>query len=395
MVIAAQARGPDHGSDGSPAVDEGGVSSATLPKRQAQPADDLVATSASLSKRPRTDGPGQAAAVVSVPAVVTDAGDGGSNLAAAAATTCSGAAVQGAGTLSCAAATLAAATPATGRAGGASSARMRTEYSVNSRSKCQLCKLKIVKGMWRIQLEVLDTIWAEVQGRPAPLKWQSCHAACYFRNVDDGLGSRPTTQSMPYWGQMPDPGWSRAPVLSLPVSEAGAATRSALGLPRVARAADDPAAPGVDLAPRAPFGAAAPLFPVHLASLNDLVARLIDEPKALGRMAQACAGWRAAVRRALKAAVAAALPGFAVLGDDEQEVLQIVCLHRRLSNRAAQLLNSLEAAEAGLVPQTGSYDGDPLKGKFTQYSPNSSAHCRDCQRRLMFVTLRSCLCRSF
>lgn len=33
--------------------------------------------------------------------------------------------------------------------------------------------------------------------------------------------------------------------------------------------------------------------------------------------------------------------------------------------------------------QGGGSGGGPLKSKFTQYSPNSAAHCRDCQSRIV------------
>lgn len=42
---------------------------------------------------------------------------------------------------------------------------MRTEYSANARSKCQLCRLKIAKGAWRVQLAVEDRLFPHSDGQ--------------------------------------------------------------------------------------------------------------------------------------------------------------------------------------------------------------------------------------
>jgi hypothetical protein len=49
-------------------------------------------------------------------------------------------------------------------------------------------------------------------------------------------------------------------------------------------------------------------------------------------------------------------------------------------------MDTLEEAEDALPRPED--DGDPLKGKFTQYSPNSAAHCRDCQCSLQQGAVR-------
>mmetsp|Transcript_53663 Transcript_53663/g.68918 ORF Transcript_53663/g.68918 Transcript_53663/m.68918 type:complete len:214 (-) Transcript_53663:103-744(-) len=53
------------------------------------------------------------------------------------------------------------------------------------------------------------------------------------------------------------------------------------------------------------------------------------------------------------------------------------CLNKKITSRSENLLDICEASEADLPCDDF---GGKLKGKFTQYSPNSAAHCRDCQK---------------
>jgi hypothetical protein len=160
---------------------------------------------------------------------------------------------------------------------------------------------------------------------------------------------------MPYWGAgSPNSGWGSTPPWELtlpatPIGDAIRAVHAALtgsawhGLPSVAHAWSD------EVAANQPLDACLPTLEGH-----------------------AC----------LAAAVAAAMPGIETLGEKEREILQVICLRKkRLCTRTRRWLQELEAAEGGELDQPVD-SGDPLRGKFTQYSPNSAAHCRDCQCRL-------------
>lgn len=68
-------------------------------------------------------------------------------------------------------------------------------------------------------------------------------------------------------------------------------------------------------------------------------------------------------------------------------ILELFFLHKKLTSIAKTLLHTSEGDEGAVLVQPEK-DGDPLKSKFTQYSPNSAAHCRDCQQRLMEGDIR-------
>jgi hypothetical protein len=207
---------------------------------------------------------------------------------------------------------------------------IRTELSPNNRAKCQLCKLKIAKDCWRFQLAV-----AEMYSSSGRCTWQSVHASCYLRNVSDvDRASRHSTQSMPYYSSMPAPGWNDAPRLSLPSTEEGASIEAAI-------AASDPSE-----------------------DLN--LDQLLPTPAL-----QAC----------FSATINASIAGSDALVGDHRLILEKFCFYGRLTPSIESMLDGTEAAEADL--HGDNYESkDPLKSKFTQYSPNSQAHCRDCQKRI-------------
>jgi hypothetical protein len=97
---------------------------------------------------------------------------------------------------------------------------LKTEYSANARSKCQLCRMKICKDAWRVFLAVYDPHHPHSDGRPR-INWESAHASCYFENVTHPVDLRNSTQSMPFNGTNTNPAWSCAPVIMYPVSEEG------------------------------------------------------------------------------------------------------------------------------------------------------------------------------
>lgn len=221
---------------------------------------------------------------------------------------------------------------------------MRTEYSPNARAKCQLCQIKISKGSWRVQLCVPNAHSAS----GTSTTWQSAHAQCYLRNVTDGAATRDTTQSMPFYGMLgvsADNGWKRAPELSFLTGDADAG-RAVAAVVTAARASR--------------LGDPVPSLAISLPTL--------------------------ALRECLTSAVAAAVDGTATIGSDETACLETVCLQHRLCGETAALMDTLEEAE-DVLPRPED-DGDPLKGKFTQYSPNSAAHCRDCQCSLQQGAIR-------
>ena len=169
---------------------------------------------------------------------------------------------------------------------------MKMEYSINARSKCQLCKAKIVTGAWRTLLAV-----EQMYSSSGRAQWQSAHAACHLHNLATGTATRPTTQSMPYWGSGPAAGWDTLPTLTLPTSGDG----------------DAVAAVVVSLTANA--GTAAAARPLQ---------ELLPTP---------------ALRSCLAAAVEVAIPGAGGLGEKEQEILQVVCLRQgQLCERTTALL---------------------------------------------------------
>jgi hypothetical protein len=196
---------------------------------------------------------------------------------------------------------------------------LKTEYSANARSKCQLCGMKICKGAWRVLLAVYDPHHPHSDGR-ARINWESVHASCYFDNVTHPVDLRNSTQSMPYYAKMTNPAWSCSPVIVYPVSEEGERMKTVI------------------------------------AALNssDTLELSLPTPAL-----QACH----------KAAVAAAVAGADTLTENDRNILELFCLHKKITEVSKSLLTSSEAAEAEL-PQADE-SGDPLKSKFTQYSPNS------------------------
>lgn len=162
--------------------------------------------------------------------------------------------------------------------------------------------------------------------------WKYAHAACFMRNCTDGAATRPSTQSMGYFdcpGYLLPGAWSQIPLLQLSSDEYY----------------------GV-------LAAQTALLPTDDPDLNTA----LPTP---------------ALRTRLAAAVAVALPGTDVLDPAERLIAEWFCFRQRLTPRSMALLDASERAEN--QPED---HADPLKGKFTQYSPNSKAHCRDCQSLL-------------
>jgi hypothetical protein len=190
-----------------------------------------------------------------------------------------------------------------------------------------MCKVKIAKGAWRFQLLTPDIY------RGHGLTKQYGHAACYLRNVTDP--AKPSTQSASYWATSPENSWTKPPALTFPASDAGDAVVAAI------------AAGNLDQ--------------------HRFEEQSLDQTLPTTELQDCFVG-----------AVAAAVPGSDTLPNEERRVLELFCLHKRLVEQSASLLDALEKGEDSL-PQPDN-NGDPLKSKFTQYSPNSRAHCRDCQK---------------
>lgn len=204
---------------------------------------------------------------------------------------------------------------------------LRTHYSANSRAKCKLCECKIVKGAWRFQLRVTDVV-----GRDT---WQSAHAACFMHFVSDGAPLPNSTRSMPYYSVGTAVGWLQPPALTFPETDDGAAVTAA----RVAVSEDETA--------------------------NDAIETILPT---------------AGLRDCLKGSVEAAIEGADILEPDDRQILDAFCFYQHLTPKYLAMMNASEAAETSLAQPAES--GNPLRGKFTQYSPNSRAHCRDCQTLL-------------
>lgn len=196
------------------------------------------------------------------------------------------------------------------------SGAMKTEYSSNARSKCQLCRTKIAKGSWRLQIAIADPYHPHSDGRPR-INWGSCHTSCYLENVTHPVNLSSSSQS----GMDPfiSPSWSTAPTLNIPPTEDGDALEAVIA--------------NLD------------------ESLN--ITQALPTP---------------ALRGTLTAAVQATIPGFESLNARDQEILESFCLHKRLTEASRTLLREAEAAEALIQPDES---GDPLKGKSVEYSPNS------------------------
>eukprot|EP00041_Stephanoeca_diplocostata_P006179 m.78063 g.78063 ORF g.78063 m.78063 type:complete len:393 (-) comp16215_c0_seq2:781-1959(-) len=210
---------------------------------------------------------------------------------------------------------------------------IKTEYSANARSKCQICRLRIVKGAWRIQLAVEDTLYPHSDGSPR-IKWQSSHASCYFHNTVKPVNLSGSTQSLPYYGTLgPDSAWSTVPKVPVSPTEQGASISAAMA------AVDE----------------------------NDSLEQILPTKELRDSFAQL---------------VSETVVGSDTLRDRERMILELFLLHQKLVGIAKTLLSTSEGDETNELAQPEK-DGDPLKSKFTQYSPNSAAHCRDCQGRLM------------
>ena len=196
---------------------------------------------------------------------------------------------------------------------------LKTEYSANARSKCQLCHMKICKDSWRVFLAAYDQYHPHSDGRPR-INWGSSHASCYFDNVTHPVDLRNSTQSMPYYGTNTDTSWSNPPKITYPANEEGELIGSVL---------------------------------VALNSADTLSESLPT----------------AALRACHSAAVAAAVEGTDKLNDNDRTILELFCLHKKLTEVSRGLMKVSDAAEAELPEPDDS--GDPLKSKFIQYSPNS------------------------
>lgn len=264
-----------------------------------------------------------------------------------------------------------------------------TELSPNARAKCQICKMKIDKDIWRASLAVPDPYSSS--GR---VNIQYAHAACWMRNVSDGSpATRPTTQSMPYYGTGTNDGWGSFPSLdfSCQVRQCENVVRLDLAVLRAltlqGRAIPMPeAAPGSRILTRTSarsFKAILEYAGLSSALMQTLAAAVAccdpSDNLALGEALPT-----AGLQRAFAAVVSVALPGAETLEGTQRDCLHLFLLcGGRLSPRALALLDNSERAElARIGAGEGSDDplkGDSLKGKFTQYSPNSRAHCRDCQ----------------
>lgn len=196
---------------------------------------------------------------------------------------------------------------------------LKTEYSANARSKCQLCHMKISKDAWRMLLAVCDQYHPHGDGRPR-IMLTSAHASCYFDSVTHPVDLRNSTQSTPYNGTGTNPAWSCAPKITYPATEEGELIGSVL---------------------------------VTLNSGDTLIQSL--PTPAL----QACH----------TAAVTAAVAGADTLNENHRNILELFCLHKKLTDVSRDLVKMSDAAEAEFTEHDSS--GDPLKSKFTQYSPNS------------------------
>lgn len=191
---------------------------------------------------------------------------------------------------------------------------LKTEYSANARSKCQVCHMKICKDAWRVFRAVSDPYHPHSDGRPR-VSWESAHASCYFENVTHPVDLRNSTQSMPFYGTGTNPLWSSAPTITYPATEEGE------------------------------------LIGAALAALNpaDTLSQSLPTP---------------ALRACHAAAVAAALVGANTLNDNDRNILELFCLHQKITEVSRGLMNAHYAAEAELPHPDES--GDPLKAKFTQ-----------------------------
>lgn len=153
------------------------------------------------------------------------------------------------------------------------------------------------------------------------MNWESSHASCYFENATHPVDLRNSTQSLPYYGNMTaNPAWNNVPNLSYPTTEVGEQIGAAL-------AALDP---------------------------SDLLHQSLPTP---------------ALQTCHAAAVSSAVAGTDTLNDNDRNVLELFFLHKKLTNVSRDLMKISDAAEAQLPQPDDS--GDPLKAKFTQYSPNS------------------------
>ena len=196
---------------------------------------------------------------------------------------------------------------------------MRTEYSPNARAKCQICRLKIAKGSWRVQRAIADPYHPHSDGTPR-VTWESGHASCYMEYVTKPVCLANSTQSMPFYGTTTNPIWAQPPVVDIPATEQGEAIKAVL------------------------------------AALDE--AATMDQSLPSEEL-----------RGAFSAVVATVVTGTDALNENDKTLLETFCLHQRLTEPSRELLKISEARELELPQPEDS--GDPLKSKFTQYSPNS------------------------
>jgi hypothetical protein len=180
--------------------------------------------------------------------------------------------------------------------------------------------MKICKGAWRVSIAVLDPYHQHSDGR-ARVNWESSHASCYFDNVTNPVDLTNSTQSMPYSGTHTKSVWSSPHVITFPPSEeAGVISEILLSL-----------------------------NPSHTLQQS------LSTPS---------------LQTFYTAAVYQAIPGAETLNENDRNILELFCLHKKLTDISLELLKVSELQEAELQ-QSADDSGDSLKSKFTQYSPNS------------------------
>lgn len=179
--------------------------------------------------------------------------------------------------------------------------------------------MKIAKGSWRVQRAIADRYHPHSDGSPR-VTWESAHASCYLENTTKPVDLADSTQSMPFYGTTTNPIWYQPPTVELPATEEGEAIQAAQTV--------------LDAA----------------ATLEQSLPS--DE-----------------LRLAFSIAVAASVAGTDTLNENDKTLFELFCFHKRLTEPSRELLKISEAGELELTQPDD--NGDPLKSKFTQYSPNS------------------------
>lgn len=172
--------------------------------------------------------------------------------------------------------------------------------------------MKIAKGSWRIQIAVYDPHHARTN-------WESSHASCFFESVTKPVDLAQSNQSTPYYEHVTAPIWSTCPDLKFPTTEEGALIQAAIA--------------GLDE--------------------YDTIERALPTD---------------ALQTCFSGVVNSVFPGSDSLEANDRAILESFCLHKKLNQETLNLLRASQLKEAALQPDES---GDPLKGKFTQYSPNS------------------------